>query len=229
MNYITRLPKNKVSSIKRNIFFQKKAGLAARLWRRVRDSNPGCWRTPVCSPRRAAQRGPLQSRRFCGSAVRHRAAGRRDLPSAASAAQDGGSSKNGATIVHFIGVPAGPTAGAEPCSPVNPFFLDGNFSSAAFFENRREARRPFQKKAGLAARLWRRVRDSNPRCWRTPVCSPLRAAQRGPLHRFHRLRSPEMRAPCVGRRHSPARLENRRGACRPFQKNGPCGPPVAES
>ena len=58
MNYITRLPKNKVSSIKRNIFFQKKAGLAARVWRRVRDSNPRCWRTPVCSPRRAAQRGP---------------------------------------------------------------------------------------------------------------------------------------------------------------------------
>ena len=169
MNYITRLPKNKVSSINRNIFFQKKAGLAARVWRRVRDSNPRCWRTPVCSPRRAALRGPLQSRRFCGSAVRHRAAGRRDLPSAASAAQDGGSSKNGATIVHFIGIPAVPTAGAEPCSPVNPFFLDGNFSSAAFFENRREARCPFQKKAGLAARVWRRVRDSNPRCWRTPV------------------------------------------------------------
>ena len=130
MNYITRLPKNKVSSIKRNIFFQKKAGLAARVWRRVRDSNPRCWRTPVCSPLRAALRGPLQSRRFCGSAVRHRAAGRRDLPSAASAAQDGGSSRNGATIVHFIGVPAGPTVGAEPCSPVNPFFLDGKFGRA---------------------------------------------------------------------------------------------------
>ena len=38
--------------------------------------------------------GPPQSRHFCGNAVRHRTAGRRDLT-------------------------------GEPCSPVNPFFLDG--------------------------------------------------------------------------------------------------------
>ena len=68
--------------------------------------------------------GPPQSRRFCGSAMRHRTAGRARFASAASAAQDGGSSRNGATRVHSIGVPAAHSAAGNgtmfPRKPLLP-------------------------------------------------------------------------------------------------------------
>ena len=75
------------------------------------------------APLRAAQRGP-QSRRFCGSAVRRRTAGRARFASAASAAQDNGSSRNGATRVHSIGAPAAPcAAGNGTMFPRKPLLL----------------------------------------------------------------------------------------------------------
>ena len=64
-------------------------------------------------------RGP-ESRRFCGSAVRHRPACRARFASAASAAQDGGSSRNGATGVHPIGAPAAFAAGKGTMFPRKP-------------------------------------------------------------------------------------------------------------
>ena len=75
-------------------------------------------------PTRSAK-GPLdpQSRHFCGNAVRHRTAGRARFASAASAAQDGGSSRNGATRVHSIGVPTASAAGNGTMFPRKPLLL----------------------------------------------------------------------------------------------------------
>ena len=115
-------------------------------------------RTRQGEPRMSAtpedEDGPLdpQSRHFCGNAVRHRIAGRARFASAASAAQDGGSSRNGATRVHPIGVPAAHSAaGNGTMFPRKPLlFGRGLWLGKGTDPLRRRIGRAFPLHGGLA-------------------------------------------------------------------------------
>ena len=77
-------------------------------------------------PRENAPGG--QSRHFCGNAVRHRTRAARDLPARPVPRKTAGAP--GMERPEFIPSGSPPhhaRRGMEPCSPVNPFFLDGGF------------------------------------------------------------------------------------------------------